>query len=70
VVAAERRAASLQTVPVPVTAITAEALEKKQVTEARDLARYTPSLKMLNNVATPTNLSPVAARLAAARAPR
>ena len=58
VVTAERRAASLQTVPVPVTAITAEALEKKQVTEARDLARYTPSLKMLNNITTPTNLSP------------
>lgn len=58
VVTAERRSASLQTVPVPVTAITAEALEKKQVTEARDLARYTPSLKMLNNITTPTNLSP------------
>jgi iron complex outermembrane recepter protein len=58
VVTAERREASLQTVPVPVTAITAEALENKQVTEARDLARYAPSLKMFNNITTPTNLSP------------
>lgn len=58
VVTAERREASLQSVPVPVTALTAESLEKKQVTEARDLARYTPSLKMLNNITTPTNLSP------------
>ena len=58
VVTAERREASLQTVPVPVTAITAESLQNKQVTEARDLARYAPSLKMFNNITTPTNLSP------------
>ncbi len=58
VVTAERREASLQDVPVPVTAITAEALEKKQVTEARDLARYAPSLKMFYNITSPTNLSP------------
>ena len=58
VVTAERREASLQSVPVPVTAITAEALANKQVTEARDLARYAPSLKMFNNITTPTNLSP------------
>jgi len=58
VVTAERREASLQTVPVPVTAITAEALANKQVTEAKDLARYAPSLKMFNNITTPTNLSP------------
>ncbi|MSR00097.1 MAG: TonB-dependent receptor [Gammaproteobacteria bacterium] len=58
VVTAERREASLQTVPVPVTAITAETLEKRQITEAKDLARYAPSLKMLNNITSPTNLSP------------
>jgi len=58
VVTAERREASLQSVPVPVTAITAEALTNKQVTEARDLARFAPSLKMFNNITTPTNLSP------------
>jgi len=58
VVTAERREASLQSVPVPVTAITAEALANKQVTEARDLARFAPSLKMFNNITTPTNLSP------------
>ena len=58
IVTAERREASLQSVPVPVTAITAEALSNKQVTEARDLARFAPSLKMFNNITTPTNLSP------------
>lgn len=58
VVTAERREASLQSVPVPITAITAESIEKLQVTSAQDLARYTPSLKMTNNLTTPTNLSP------------
>ncbi len=58
VVTAERREASLQDVPVPITAITADAIEKLQVTSAQDLARYTPSLKMTNNLTTPTNLSP------------
>ncbi len=58
VVTAERREASLQSVPVPVTALSVEALENRQVTEARDLARYAPSLKMFNNITSPTNLSP------------
>jgi iron complex outermembrane receptor protein len=58
VVTAERREASLQEVPVPVTALTAETLQNLQVTESRDLARYTPSLKMFYNITSPTNLSP------------
>ena len=58
VVTAERREASLQTVPVPITALSAEAIENRQVFEAKDLARYTPSLKMFNNITSPTNLSP------------
>jgi iron complex outermembrane receptor protein len=58
VVTAERREASLQSVPISVTALSAEALENKQVYEAKDLARYTPSLKMFNNITSPTNLSP------------
>lgn len=58
VVTAERREASLQAVPLAVTALSVEALENRQVTEARDLARYTPSLKMFNNITSPTNLSP------------
>jgi iron complex outermembrane recepter protein len=58
VVTAERREASLQDVPVPVTALTAETLETRQVVEARDLARYAPSLKMFYNITSPTNLSP------------
>jgi iron complex outermembrane receptor protein len=58
VVTAERREASLQSVPIAVSAITTERLEKLQITEARDLQRYVPSLKMSNNITSPTNLSP------------
>ena len=58
VVTAERREASLESVPIAVTAITAEALTNHQVTEARDLERYAPSLRMSNNITSPTNLSP------------
>jgi iron complex outermembrane receptor protein len=57
-VTAERRQESLQTVPVAVSALTTESLENRQVTESRDLQRYVPSLRMSNNVTTPTNLSP------------
>ncbi|MCB2108543.1 MAG: TonB-dependent receptor plug domain-containing protein, partial [Rhodobacteraceae bacterium] len=58
VVTAERREASLQTVPVAVTAMTFDQIEKRQVGYAQDLERYTPSLKMRNNITQPTNLSP------------
>lgn len=57
VVTAERRAASLQDVPVSVSALNAEGLENRQVQEAEDLQRFVPSLKMTNNITTPTNLS-------------
>jgi iron complex outermembrane recepter protein len=58
IVTAERREGSLQEVPIAVSAISTETLEKLQVTEARNLERYVPSLRMSNNVTSPTNLSP------------
>lgn len=58
VVTAERREASLQTVPVAVTALSVEAIANRQVTEPQDLMRLVPSLKMNNNITSPTNLSP------------
>ncbi len=58
VVTAERREASLQSVPVAVTALSVEAIENRQVTEPQDLMRIVPSLKMNNNITSPTNLSP------------
>lgn len=57
IVTAERRSASLQDVPVSVSALSAEGLENRQVQEAEDLQRFVPSLKMTNNITTPTNLS-------------
>lgn len=58
VVTAERREASLQSVPVAVSALSAETLENRQVTESADLQRFVPSLKMTNNITAPTSLSP------------
>jgi iron complex outermembrane receptor protein len=58
IVTAERREASLQTVPVPVSALSEAVLENRQITESRDLARFVPSLRMANNITSPTNLSP------------
>ena len=58
IVTAERREGSLQQVPIAVSAISVETLEKLQVNEARNLERYVPSLRMSNNVTSPTNLSP------------
>ncbi|MFK7828600.1 MAG: TonB-dependent receptor [Congregibacter sp.] len=57
IVTAERRSASLQEVPVSVSALSAEGLENRQIQEAEDLQRFVPSLKMTNNITTPTNLS-------------
>ena len=57
-VTAERKEADLQTVPISVTALSETALEQRQVTEARDLQRYVPSLRMSNNITSPTNISP------------
>lgn len=58
IVTAERREGSLQEVPIAVTALSAQALEDRQVIEARDLQRFVPSLRMSNNITSPTNLSP------------
>jgi iron complex outermembrane receptor protein len=58
VVTAERREANLQSVPVAVSAFTADAIANRQIAEAADLQRVVPSLKMTNNITTPTNLSP------------
>lgn len=58
VVTAERREASLQTVPVAVSAISESVLENRQISEAEDLQRFVPSLKMANNITSPTNLAP------------
>jgi iron complex outermembrane receptor protein len=58
IVTSERREASLQEVPVAVTALSMDQLEKLQVNEALDLQRYVPSLNMFNNITSPTNLSP------------
>jgi|GEM_PF-409010 len=58
VVTAQRREEGLQSVPIAVSAFSAESLEKRQIVQATDLERYVPSLKMRNNITSPTNLSP------------
>ena len=58
IVTAERREASLQTVPVAVSALDAGMLQDRQITEYQDLQSFVPSLKMTNNITSPTNLSP------------
>ena len=58
VVTAERREASLQTVPIAVSALSAETLENRQIKQYEDLQRFVPSLKMTKNVTSPTNVSP------------
>ena len=57
IVTAERREASLQEVPLAVSAFGREQLEDRQVTQAQDLQRYVPSLNMFNNITHPSNLS-------------
>ncbi len=58
VVTAERREANLQSVPVAVSAFSTEAIQNRQITQAADLQRVVPSLKMTNNITSPNNLSP------------
>jgi len=58
IVTAERREASLQTVPVAVTALDAKAIDNRQIVDYQDLQSVVPSLKMTNNITSPTNLSP------------
>jgi iron complex outermembrane receptor protein len=49
VVTARRRAEKLQSVPLAVTAFTQSTLEKQQIHEIRDLARYVPSIGEQSN---------------------
>ncbi len=58
IVTAERREANLQEVPIAVSAINMEQIERWQIRQGQDLQRYVPSLNMFNNVTSPTNLSP------------
>jgi iron complex outermembrane receptor protein len=57
IVTSERREGNLQEVPIAVTAMETDQLERLQVTESTDLQRYVPSLNMFNNITSPTNLS-------------
>lgn len=57
IVTTEHREASLQDVPIAVSAVGTEQMEKLQIGEARDLMRYVPSLNMYNNITHPSNLS-------------
>jgi iron complex outermembrane recepter protein len=58
IVSTERREANLQTVPVAVSALDVATIADRQVTSYQDLQRFVPSLKMTNNITSPTNLSP------------
>jgi len=58
VVTAQRREANLQTVPVAVSAFDATQLKNRQIVDSQDLQFVVPSLKMTNNITSPTNLSP------------
>ncbi len=58
IVTVEYREENLQAVPIAVTAVGMEQMEKWQIRQGQDLQRYVPSLNMFNNVTSPTNLSP------------
>jgi iron complex outermembrane receptor protein len=57
IVTSERREASLQEVPIAVSALGMGEIEQLQVNAAQDLQRYVPSLNMFNNITHPSNLS-------------
>jgi iron complex outermembrane receptor protein len=57
VVTAERREANLQATPVAVTAITAAALENRQIINTIDLAVSVPNLSLVEATANPSNLA-------------
>ncbi len=56
-VTAERRETSLQTVPVAITAYTAEDLERFQIESVTDIDAFAPSLRVINNVASSNALN-------------
>ena len=58
IVTAERRAENLQTVPIAVSAFDETQLKDRQIVDSQDLQFVVPSLKMTNNITSPTNLSP------------
>jgi len=57
IVTSEHREADLQEVPIAVTALGVEQMDKLQIMQSRDLQRYVPSLNMFNNITHPSNLS-------------
>jgi iron complex outermembrane recepter protein len=56
-VTAERRETSLQTVPVAITAYTAEDLDRFQIDSVTDIDTFAPSLRVINNVASSNALN-------------
>lgn len=56
-VTAERRESSLQSVPVAITAYTAEDLERFQIDSVTDIDTFAPSLRVINNVASSNALN-------------
>jgi iron complex outermembrane receptor protein len=57
VVTAERREASLQTVPVAITAYSSEDLDRFQIDSVNDIDTFAPSLRVINNVASANALN-------------
>ena len=57
IVTSEHREENLQDVPIAVSAMDVEQMDKLQINEARNLQRYVPSLNMFNNITHPSNLS-------------
>ena len=57
IVTSERRAEDLQTVPIAVSALTSQQMDRLNVNQSQDLQRYVPSLNMFNNITHPSNLS-------------
>ncbi len=57
IVTSEHREENLQDVPIAVSAMDVEQMDKLQINEARNLQRYVPSLNMFNNITHPSNLA-------------
>ncbi len=57
VVTAERRESFLQETPVTLSAFQAETLEERGIEDTQDIQRLVPSLKLLDNIASPTNFT-------------
>ena len=57
VVTAERRESFLQETPVTLSAFTAEMLEARGIEDTQDIQRLVPGLKLIDNIASPTNFT-------------